>query len=94
VTDRRANSPACRLEIDPASHRQALLGAIRERCATEQRPFSAVAIEAGLSEAELAAVESGQADLRLNELTAISEALGVKASELIARAEALRREVQ
>jgi predicted transcriptional regulator len=53
-----------------------------------------VALQAGLSPAEIAAVEAGEADIRLDEMTAIGEALEVKTSELIARAEALGRKAR
>jgi hypothetical protein len=94
VTNRRANSPAGHLAIDPASHRQAVLGAIRERCAAQDRPLSAVALEAGLTTATVNAVEAGLTDLQLDDLTAICNVLGVRASELMARAEALGRGIR
>ncbi|HEY6779462.1 MAG TPA: hypothetical protein VI111_00825 [Thermoleophilaceae bacterium] len=92
MTDRRADSSGGRPRIDPRSHRQALIRAIRERCSAEDRPLQAVAREAGLQPARLAAAQAGEVDLRLDEMTAISNVLGVKASELIARAEAMSRE--
>lgn len=92
MTDCRADSPACRPRIDPRGHRQALLGAIQERCAAHDRPLQAVALQAGLSPGRIAAAQAGEIDLRLNEITAISDVLGMKASELIARAEAMSRE--
>lgn len=92
MTDCRADSPACRPGIDPRSLRKAFIGAIREQCAAQDRPLRAVALEAGLSPGRIAAAQAGEVDLRLEEITAISNVLGLKASELIARAEAMGRE--
>ncbi len=93
MTDCRADSSTRRSGIDPRTHRLTLIWAIRERCAAQDRSLQAVALAAGLAPARIVAAQAGELDLRLDEVTAISNVLEAKTSELIARAEAIGRKL-
>jgi hypothetical protein len=64
------------------------MGAVEEQCAAQERPFRAVALAAGLPSDLIHDLLTGKADLRLGEMAAISNVLNVRASEIIAQAEA------
>jgi hypothetical protein len=76
----------------------ALIAAIREAAEKQGLSLPAVAQSAGLGdllvqvEAEVEADQAREGELLVNDVAALGGVLGVRASELIARAEALARE--
>ena len=64
------------------------MAAIEGCCVAQERPFRAVALAAGLPLDRILELLADKADLRLGEMVAISNVLNVRASEIIAQAEA------
>jgi transcriptional regulator with XRE-family HTH domain len=65
--------------------------ALRELRAERGVSQEAVALEAGLNRGYYSGVERGVRNVSLTNITKIARALGVPASEVLARAEAIRR---